>query len=167
MKRIIKFLYNFILIKEDHNDEVYLTNKVNFLIDYLKDLDVLKHKLGDVEITTLFPNAPIILNVNNEILVNQNINYIESAILFDRYNKIRVIDFLKDNDGYILEDYMEYFNAFLESIRYINVAYWNSKNYNKYSYSDINSKYLHMYIINMVQILDTIYNAYQDQRRTL
>lgn len=139
------------------NDILSLYKTVRFFKQEFLLIDLIKDNLLNIEIETYSEN---LLKVKDEITYitdpDENIDFIKRRLV-NRYKyNIKIIDFITDENNYIIDNNNE---VMIEVLNYIIILleyYTNTMNNKK-----VNTKLLHIYIINIVDVFKLIYKEYK------
>ena len=132
---------------------------INELLDTLNNIDIIHDSLSEVMITSKFPNIFYYKSVNLKLLAYRDSELLETYHNSDYYTSMRLLDFIKDNNGDINSNYNKYFKDFLNDLNSLYGAFLNSSEYEHLSFSIFRSRLFKQYIINIVHICIDIHRC--------
>ena len=123
------------------------------------DVDVINDGLTELMITSKFKNIFWYISINKTLLHKQDFSLLNTYHYSDSYRSMRLIDFMKDNDGNIPVKHKDYLKELMNDLILLNDTIYYTKHYDMFAYDIYSSKVFKQYIINIVYILTDIYNA--------
>lgn len=127
---------------------------------FLSGKDLIDRSILNVQVDLILRNLVGYINESEYILKEHDTDRVSIRMSIDRYQTTRVRDFIKHDDGKLMLDSDLYLTILIDATWQMLELYMNITESGGTRFNNVNSKVLYRYIINIVDIYRSIYDAY-------